>query len=556
MTHPIRSRTPGRWRAWAPRQLATQILVWVLCLMVVTVATGGLLVAYTRANDLDRQYELRALGIASTVAQMPAIAAALADGDPQHQIQALAGRVMAGAHPSYVVVTDRFGTRYSHPNPALIGQKLEEPVAVLDGQTHLGIDPGSLGRSANAKAPILDAQGRVIGQVSVGILETTERAELVAGTWAVVGFSAVVLALGAIGSLLLARRIKRVTFDLEPAEIASLLQEREALLHGIREAMIGTDDDGRITAVNEEARRLLGLEGTVIGSPLASLVPEGRLRDLLTGKVGGSDEVVLTEDAVLVINRMPVQLAGRSIGHVVTLRDRTEPENLGRDLQSAHGLMNALRVQEHEYANRLHVVAGLLEIGDTDTARGYLAQIAQGSATLAESLRARFAAPELAALLVAKTAVAAEQDVAVVVADGSHLEDAGVELGTVLTIVGNLVDNGVDAVAGAPGGGAAERTVTVLIDDTDGLFISVQDTGPGIPVDRLQDVLTDGYSTKPARPGIHRGVGLALINRLVRRHNGTLDVFAGPGGHVEVWLPTGARAPASAGTLTMEEGTA
>ncbi|WP_211879521.1 ATP-binding protein [Pseudarthrobacter albicanus] len=519
---------PGR-----TRTLTGQILIWVLSILVLTVTMGGVLFTLISNQSLDRQYRLRALGIAATVSQMPQIGAALQAGDPQHTIERLAAGVIDAAQPAYVVVTDRTGTRYSHPNAALIGQQLEEPVAVLDGQTHLGVNAGSLGISANAKVPVRAADGSIIGQVSVGILETTEQSDQVQEVWLIVGFSAAVLSLSVLGSLLLARRIKRVTFDLEPAEIASLLQEREALLHGIREAVIGLDDDGLVTVINEEARRLLTAEGAVVGRPLTDLVPAGRLRDLLTGAVPGADQVALTEDSLLVVNRMPVVLSGRSIGSVVTLRDRTETETLIRDLHSVQGLMDAMRALEHEYANRLHVVASLLEMGDHSQARNYVSQISDTSRSLGEGLRGRIAPPELAALLMAKITVAAEQDVLISVTDDSRLEQATASPQSLLTIVGNLLDNAVDALANTP----VPRLVTIQFDDADGVFIAVRDNGPGVPAHNIDQVLVDGYSTKEARPGMRRGIGLALVSRIVRRAAGTLDVFPGPGGHFEVWIP-------------------
>ncbi|WP_427134530.1 ATP-binding protein [Pseudarthrobacter sp. S9] len=516
--------------------MTAQILIWMLSILVLSVTLGGFLFTMVSNQTLDRQYQLRALGIAATVSQTPQIRTALVAGDPQHSIALLATGIVDTGQAAYVVVSDRNGIRYSHPNPALIGQKLEEPVAVLDGQTHLGFDEGSLGRSANAKAPIRGADGSVIGQVSVGILETTEHDEQVQEIWLIIGFCAVVLSLSVAASLLLSRRIKRVTFALEPAEIASLLQEREALLHGIREAVIGLDDDGRITVINEEARRLLQVEGTALERPLTEFVPPGRLRDLLTGALPGVDQVVLTEEALLVINRMPVALSGRSIGSVVTLRDRTEIEALVRDLRSVQGLMEAMRALEHEYANRLHVVDGLLELGEIGQARSYVSQISATSRSLGEGLRERIAPPELAALLLAKITVAAERDVQIHVTEDSRLEPDHADYQALLTIVGNLLDNAVDALAQSP----RPRTVTIQLDGADGVFISVRDNGPGVPADKIDQVLVDGYSTKEARPGMRRGIGLALVSRIVRRAAGTLDVFPGPGGHFEVWLPADA----------------
>ncbi|WP_460579607.1 ATP-binding protein [Humibacter ginsengisoli] len=518
------------WRSWP---LATQILVWVLCILIVTSAIGAIVYAQISSATVDEQYQQRSLAVASSVAQMPQIIEDVAKGDPQHSIRTLAEQVRKATGASYVVVTDRNGVRFSHPNPALIGQKLEEPVAVLDGRTHVGIDPGSLGRSANGKAPIFNAEHKVIGQVSVGILETEESADNTRDIVLIVGYSLLALAVGAIGSLILARRIKRVTFGLEPASIAALLQEREAMLHGIREGMIGFDASSRVTVLNGEARRLLGLKGEVLGRRLDDILPPGRLRDLLTGELPASDSNILTDDALLVVNRMPVALAGRDIGAVVTLRDRTEAEALIREIRAIDGLSQALRAQEHEYANRLHVIAGLIELGEYDQANHYLAQISHTSSSVDDDLRSRIAPAELVALLTAKSAVAVERGITLTVTPDSRLEDPSVDAEVLLTIVGNLVDNAFDAVDELPG----ERSVTVHFAQHDELLIDVIDSGPGVPAERIHEVLRDGYSTKRSSAGRRRGLGLALISRMVRRLGGSITVHPGPGGHFEVHLP-------------------
>ncbi|KQV08463.1 hypothetical protein ASC63_09445 [Leifsonia sp. Root112D2] len=513
--------------------MATQILVWVLCILTVTIAIGAVVFAQISQQTIDEQYQQRSLAVASAVAQMPQISSELEAGDPHHDIRGFAERVRTATGASYVVITDRNGVRFSHPNPALIGQRLEEPVVVLDGKTHVGIDPGSLGRSANGKAPIFNASRTVIGEVSVGILEVAESADHARDIALIAGYSALVLAIGALGSIILARRIKRITFGLEPASIAALLQEREAMLHGIREGMIGFDEHGRITVLNGEARRLLNLEGPVLGHPLNEFMPEGRLRDLLTGAIPAVDSSLLTDEALLVVNRMPVLLGGRDVGAVVTLRDRTEAEALIREVRAISGLSEALRAQEHEYANRLFVISGLIELGEYEQVTGYLNQISHTPSSVNDELRARVAPPELAALLMAKIAIAGEHDVQLTLSEDSHFEEADVDPQVLLTIVGNLVDNAFDAVMEQPG----PREVVIRLSCNDDIRIEVHDNGPGIPAGHIHDVLVDGYSTKPPRGQARRGLGLALINRIVRRLGGSITIEPGPGGHFEVRLP-------------------
>ena len=518
---------------WRLRTIASRIVLAVLGILLATVVIGGALDVQLTKRTFDKQYEDRARAVANVVAEIPQVRTAVAAGDPDRVIPALADRIAQGSDASYVVVTDRDGLRFSHPNPALIGQRLEEPVAVLDGKDHVGIDHGSLGRSANGKAPIFDDTGAVIGQVSVGIVETRVSAAVNQQILAIALYSAIALAIGALVAVMMGRTLRRATFGLEPAEIGSLLQDREAMLHGIREGVIGFDTRQRITLINDEARRLLRLTGTVIGQPADEVFPPGRLRDVLSGATSGPDQEVLTDDALLVVNRSPVIVAGRDVGSVVTLRDRTELESLVRELHATTGLANALRAQEHEFTNRLHVLAGLIELGEFEEAARFATTISHQNLESAEDLRARIAPPVVAALLLAKLTIAAEREVEFVITPTSHLEILDRDAWDVMTIIGNLVDNAMEAVGAQP----APRIVTVDLDDTDGVRIVVSDNGPGIASDALDRIFLDGYSTKPPRRQSRRGLGLALVQRLVHRAGGTVTVHGENGARFEVHLP-------------------
>jgi two-component system CitB family sensor kinase len=525
---------------WRLRTIASRFLLAVLGILLATVLIGGYLQVQLTKKTFDKQYEDRARAVADVAAQIPQITAAVAAGDPSHLIDAVASRIAKSSGASYVVVTDRTGLRYSHPKPALIGKHLEEPVAVLDGKDHVGIDHGSLGRSANGKAPIFDASGRVIGQVSVGIVETRMAAAIRQQIAAIALYSAIALGIGVFVALVMARALKRTTFGLEPAEIGSLLQDREAMLHGIREGVIGFDAKQRITIINDEARRLLGLTDTVIGRPADEVVPPGRLLDLLTGRSEGSDQAILTDDFLLVANRNSVVVAGRDVGSVVTLRDRTELESLVRELHATTGLANALRAQEHEFTNRLHVIAGLIDLGEFDEATRFATAVTRHSLASSEDLRARIGPPVVAALLLAKLTVAAERDIELVITSSSHLDGADHDAQSLMTIIGNLIDNAMEAVAEQP----APRLVTVTLANDEGIRISVSDNGPGITAETVDAIFMDGYSTKSSRGQARRGLGLALVQRLVRRAGGTITVSSEGGARFEVSLPV--RTPTSA----------
>jgi two-component system CitB family sensor kinase len=523
------------------RRLSTQIFVAQLGILAATVLIGFVLFAHEQRIQLDRQYEQRAAAIAQTVAGVPGITRCLA-GPPAactEPIQRVASRIQTETGAAYVVVIDMHQVRHSHPDPALIGQKVEEPIVTVDGRTHVGIDDGSTGRSANGKAPLYGTDGRMLGEVSVGIHESSVSVALWQELPTYAGWFAVALAIGALASWFLARRLKRRTFGLELDEIAHLLQEREATLHGIREGMIAFDRSGRITMVNDEARRLLGLGTGHIGGRLDDLVVPGRLRDVLSGDIAGRDEVVLTDDFALTVNRMPIMLAGRPQGAVVTLRDRTEMAGLLRELDGVRSLTDSLRAQQHEFTNRLHTIAGLLELGHRDEALGYLMELQGSSAELADALQSRVASPLIVGLLLGKAADASERGIDLALSDDTWLGESPEKVQALTTILGNLIDNAFDAVSS----GHPRRVRVALVEDDDAIFVEVSDTGPGVPENAVDSIFLDGYTTKQSGDAQRRGLGLALVHRLVQRLDGSITVSRGQGAVFKVRLP---KAPAAA----------
>ena len=531
------------------RRLSSQIFISQVAILAATMLVGFGFFAREESAQLDLQYEQRAVSIAQSVAAVSQIGQCLETGaEPCGTlVQQIASRIQHNTDTSYVVVIDMHKVRHSHPDPELIGVPVTEPIVTLDGHSHVGIDIGVTGRSANGKAPLYAPDGVMVGEVSVGILESSANSAL----WSVLPvyaiWFAVALLIGAAASWLLARRLKKRTFGLELDEIAKLLHEREAVLHGIREGMIAFDRAGRITMVNDEARRLLGLRVTGVGSWIEDIVPPGRLRDLLSGAITGKDEVVLTDDYCLAVNRMPVVLAGRPHGSVVTLRDRTELAGLLRELDSVRGLMDALRAQQHEFANHMHTVAGLLELGESDEALHFLTDLHGAEAGLAESLRTRIASPLIVGLIVAKSAVAAERGIELVLTEDSWLGDMPVRSQALTTILGNLIDNALDAVGGVHGVAEGPGRVTVsLLEDEDAIRVEVRDDGPGIPDSVRESIFLDGVSTKPASGSMRRGLGLALVHRLVQRLGGRIEVGPGPGAVFTVTLPAELELPAQA----------
>lgn len=518
--------------------LVRQILLMQTLIVLATVGLGAAVSIQQGRRQLDREYGARVLAIAQSVAAAPIVRDAFDDPDPSKAIQPFAESVREATGAEFVVVANADQVRYSHPDPRRIGERLSTDAgSALAGTPFVGVETGTLGRSLRGKVPI-EADGRVIGVVSVGILarEVTDRLRDLAVT--LLGFLAAAALLGVAGSYLLARRVKRQTFGLEPVEIAGLLEHREAMLHGLREGVIAVDRTETVTLVNDEARRLLDIAEDVVGRPVGTLDLPPRIREVLDGSVRGTDQVVLRRGRVLVVNRMPVRVRGEDVGAVATLRDRTELTELAAELDGARSTTGALRAQAHEFANRMHTVAGLIELGEHEEALGFITRVGAEHDRTAAAVTERVRDPAVAALLVAKTAAAAERGAVLAVSADTRLDTVDGEPLDLLTVVGNLVDNALDALGGIGG-----RVEVTLRQTPEGTLVQVHDSGPGVAYELAEEVFSHGFTTKIAERGGTRGLGLALTRTVCLGRGGWVRVHNDDGAVFTALLPARREVP-------------
>jgi two-component system, CitB family, sensor kinase len=511
--------------------LASQlVVVQLLVIAAVLVAVSAVSVEQTRAS-FQRDQGRRVLALAENLAASPVVrqapvrTAGSALPGAVAQLQATTGVevVMIADADGYVVAsTDSLLTGETIGWPQLQAAPGRSSSATVDlgGPSHLV-----------AAAPILsdpDAGGPV-GQLGVAMVARPSPSRLdslLAAGPLLLTYLGAAMVLGVIGSLLLARWIKRQTLGMEPAEIVALAEQREAVFAGIAEGVIALDPRDRVTMINPLAVRLLSLPDAAVGLSLDDLGVEGRLRDVLTGAAGvEQDAVVIRSGRVLVLNRMAVRHAGRELGSVTTLRDRTELAELESEIGAFRGTTDLLRAQTHEFANQLHTISGLVQIGDYEEVVGYVESLTEGRAAIDLTVSRRVLDRSIAALLVAKSAVAAERKVALRISDRTHLgpldPQSSFDLGTVL---GNLIQNAIDASAGSPqDDGRAPWVEAEIRQSGSTVEITVSDSGPGVDATIATEVFEHGFTTKAARDG-ERGIGLALTKLVCRRRGGEVEI--------------------------------
>jgi two-component system CitB family sensor kinase len=516
-------------------RLATQVLVLQIAVVALTLVIAFGMFAFFTHERLAYQYGVRALDIARVLAAAPAVRTGVAGYDDQSgplteaelvngPLQVIANEVRQRTDVLFVVITNNRGLRLTHPDAAELGQVTStDPSAALAGREEVVHETGTLGPSVRAKVPVFEANSqRVIGEVSVGVSTAAVHETL----WSSLRYAAllggVALLVGAVGSFLLARRWRALTLGLRPTEMAEMVRGQAAVLHGIGEGVVAADADWRTTFVNDKACRLLG-----IGAESGVAVDDIGLTPRVLAVFRAADPtptLATVADHIVVVSARPVSRDGHDLGTVLVVRDRTDVESLTRQLDAVQLMSTALRAQRHEFANRLHLLNGLLHVGHTEEAAQYVEELL-GTGPLGSAIPGIDAVrdPYLQAFLAAKAAAAREAGLTLTIGENTWVSGRLAQPVDVTTVLGNLLDNAIDATKGAPGD--VKEVNVELVQENSTLYITVLDSGSGVAAEFVDRMFTEGTTTKPDSgiPG-GRGIGLALSRQLSRALGGDLTL--------------------------------
>jgi sensor histidine kinase regulating citrate/malate metabolism len=510
-------------REWS---LARQLLVLQVVIVGVIVCGGSILAYLDAARNTEDAARREVVAVAKSVADTPTLLNSLTTPRPTEILQPFAERVRADTGVDFITIMDPNGIRYTHPNPAQIGGHfLGNTSQALAGQGFTETFSGTLGPSVRAVVPVFAAD-RVVALVAVGITVQTIDKDLGDRLFALVGVAAAALAVGAIGTYLVAARLRRQTRGMGPARLSRMIDYHESILHAVHEGLLLLDKDGVVTLCNDAARDLLGVPEDVEGRPLSDLgLPESLVDNLLAGGPV-RDEIHVTDRRVLVVNKSEV----RAHGSVVTLRDHTDLQALTGELDSVKGFAESLRSQAHEAANRLHTVVSLIELDRKEEAVRFATEELEIAQQLTDRVVGAVGEPVLAAILLGKMAEASERGVELVITPDTQIDESSMPGRDLVTILGNLIDNALDAAVDSE----ITPKVFVTVQKTPAeLLLRVADTGPGLDEDASRAAFTRGWSTKDN----NRGLGLALVGQTVRRYGGTIDLSQDVGAVFTVRLP-------------------
>ncbi|MFM9278756.1 sensor histidine kinase [Paenibacillus jiagnxiensis] len=514
-----------------------KITILSFCIVLFAFSIGGIILTGHIALLKEDELGQRLLVTARTVAEMPAVAEGLTDKDKRPALHNIAERIRIVNNTDYIVIMDMNGIRWTHPANRLIGTKsggADERAAFAE-HTYLSKAKGEEGTALRAFAPVMNEEREQVGVVLAGKLLPTLGVLIQSMLGEIYVISLLTLLFGIWGSWLLASHIKKRMFELEPEEIARLLVERTATFQAMHEGIVAIDSEEKITIFNDKAKEMLRVQGDVIGRPVREILPDSRLPATLRANRPLYNHTDFIGPAQIVSTRVPITVKDRVVGAVSIFQDRTEVTRMAEELTGVKAFVEALRVQSHEYMNKLHTVGGLIQLGDERRALAYLYEVVEQQEGLLRFVNQRVRVDSIAGLLLGKISRGKELGIEVRLDSRSWLEElpAALDHHDMVVVLGNLVENAFDALQDKQG----IREVFLSVEqNAEVCSVLIEDNGHGMSQETLARLFEMGYTTKKSE---HRGIGMHLVYSIVDGAGGTIaiDSDEGEGTSIMITLP-------------------
>ncbi|EGR0697923.1 sensor histidine kinase [Vibrio parahaemolyticus] len=501
---------------------------------------------YLKVNQEHEMGE-KALGVARFLAESEIVIEMVEAQQPepyQESFRALTKAIGA----AFIVIGDNQGVRLIHPVDERIGKPMkggDNQRALVEGQSYVSTARGSLGYSVRGKAAIFDAQGNIIGVVSVGYLLDRLQDRIEPFLAFLILMVVVVVVANAVVSNYASRKFQRAILGFEPEEIGRLYGELEVTMSTIKEGVLSIDAQGVLRSINRSACQILGIDrDKALNKPLTDTLRDSDLYTVLeTGQEDHDIEIFLNHKR-LIANRSPIFVGGKIVGAVSSFRLRDEINELTEQLSQTKEYADLLRSQTHEHRNKLNTISGLLQMGELEAVQKLIGQETAHYQAMIEFLRDTIKDPLIAGMLLGKTERARELGLQLVVEEGSRLEPLSEWLNSedLVTILGNLIDNAFDAtlsvIRNESNVASERRNIEVSVSDYGNeVILEVSDHGCGLPENiEPQTLFKKGISTKSRQ---NRGVGLHLVNQLATRYHGHVEMLPNTeyGTRITVYLP-------------------
>ena len=506
-----------------PISLNKRIFLLVVTIILVSVGFETFFLRQYIQNLAMEEGRKKIMTIAEATARDKRIIAAFRLPDPSQAIQPIAENIRIVTGTSYVVVINMKAIRYSHPEPDFIGKRFigGDEKEALQGKKFISQVERTLGVSQRAFAPIFDEKKEQIGVVSVGLLLTEIKQQQHKVTYMLYWLALISTLLGLGGAVYLSKNIKRAIFGLEPYQIASLLEERNVILSSVREGVVAIDRENRIILMNDRAKKIFAVQDIPRDCRIADIMPTTRLPFVVETGVPILDEEHVVNNTVVLINQVPLVSGGQTVGAVATLRDMGEIRRLAEELTEVRKYIDALRQQNHEHLNKLHVISGLLQLKEYDEAVGFIINTVSWKQKMSDFLRARIKDPLVAGLLFSKIDESKHHGIDLSLDPGSYFPKVPETLSVpIITIIGNILENAIESLIGSE---RKDKAILLSFSQKDHCVeMKIRDNGGGFSTELKEKVFERGFTTKTSPKNM--GMGLFIVRNEVERLKGSIDV--------------------------------
>ncbi|GLC28969.1 ATP-binding protein [Clostridium omnivorum] len=522
-------------------KLQTKLTLLIITVVFVSISIIISFVASWITENIESKARTNIMNTAEMIAHSKEVIDALNMKDPNRSINSYVNLQLKNLEQvEYITVADSEGIRYSHPNPEMIGKKFvggDESRVVQMGETYISEATGTLGKSLRAFTPIYDeVNKKEIGFVSVGTLtHSIEIAKHKAILYIIfIGLGG--LLVGIIGAIILANNVKNTLLGLEPEEITKLYNEKMGIIGAIHEGLVAVDLKGRITLINDSALKILHYENTVnkeliIGRNIEDVIPNTRMINVLETGEAEFEEEQRINNTIIMTNRIPIKNRGKIVGAIASFRDKTEVTRLAEELTGVKKMAWSLRAQNHEFMNKLHTIAGLIQLEEYEEALQFISDVAKIRSNISNILTENIKDVSLSALLLAKYNKAEECRVKLKIDVNSKLNKLPDYMTSeeIVSVIGNLIENSLDEVKNDGTG----LIYLKIIQDEKFLNIEVKDNGSGIPLEYREKIYEQGFSTKEGQ----RGHGMYIVKKIIDDFNGMISFDANEGIQWDITIP-------------------
>lgn len=504
--------------------MQTKMTALIFFIIVFALFLAGIVVIKEFIELKEEDLRQRALVTSRTVAEMTEVSEKITGDERKRQkINTIVDpiRIIHGA--DYIVVLDMKKTRLSHPVNAMIGTKShgEDEGQAFAEHTYTDKAKGERGTVIRSLVPIINHHHEQVGVVISGYLLPTFSEVIRSVKKEISIISSLILLFGGWGAWVLASHIKKQMFELEPDEIARLFVERTETFNAMHEAVIAIDKDEYITIFNDKAKAIMNIHDEVIGQSIYDVIPDTRLPEILQLNQPVYNKELQVRNLTILSNRVPIKVKGETVGAVAVFQDRTEVKKLAEELTGVKAFVSALRVQSHEYMNKLHTIAGLIQLGNNEKALEYVFEVSEKQGELTNFLHKNIKNESVSGLLISKVSRGKELGITLTIDKHSYLETFPKHLDhhDFVVVIGNLIENAFDSYVDSF---QDDKEVYVSIEQTeDVLSILVEDNGCGMTEEEVKHIFEEGFSTKAKE---NRGIGLYLIYQIVQKGNGDISV--------------------------------